>query len=172
MNKYLLDFPFYTKDPDTKSALDSEILRLVHDYGTPFYLFHEKDFCENFQSLCDSFRAVYDNYIPSYSYKTNYTPYICNLVKQMGGYAEVVSDMEYTLAKRLGYPDSQIIYNGPCKGRCMEEHILNGGISNIDSEDEALRVVEISRIHSNKIIRVGIRVNMDIGAGYISRFGL
>ena len=54
----------------------------------------------------------------------------------------------------------------------MEEHILNGGISNIDSEDEALRVVEISRIHSNKIIRVGIRVNMDIGAGYISRFGL
>ena len=51
MNKYLLDFPFYTKDPDTKSALDSEILRLVHDYGTPFYLFHEKDFCENFQSL-------------------------------------------------------------------------------------------------------------------------
>lgn len=99
MNKYLLDFPFYTKDPDTKSALDSEILRLVHDYGTPFYLFHEKDFCENFQSLCDSFRAVYDNYIPSYSYKTNYTPYICNLVKQMGGYAEVVSDMEYTLAK-------------------------------------------------------------------------
>ena len=92
MNKYLLDFPFYTKDPDTKSALDSEILRLVHDYGTPFYLFHEKDFCENFQSLCDSFRAVYDNYIPSYSYKTNYTPYICNLVKQMGGYAEVVSD--------------------------------------------------------------------------------
>ena len=61
MNKYLLDFPFYTKDPDTKSALDSEILRLVHDYGTPFYLFHEKDFCENFQSLCDSFRAVYDN---------------------------------------------------------------------------------------------------------------
>lgn len=80
--------------------------------------------------------------------------------------------MEYTLAKRLGYPDSQIIYNGPCKGRCMEEHILNGGISNIDSEDEALRVIEISRIHSNKIIRVGIRVNMDIGAGYISRFGL
>ena len=48
---------------------------------------------------------------------------------------EVVSDMEYTLAKRLGYPDSQIIYNGPCKGRCMEEHILNGGISNIDSEE-------------------------------------
>lgn len=44
MNKYLLDFPFYTKDPDTKSALDSEILRLVHDYGTPFYLFHEKIF--------------------------------------------------------------------------------------------------------------------------------
>ena len=81
----------------------------------------------------------------------------------MGGYAEVVSDMEYNFcAKRLGYPDSQIIYNGPCKGRCMEEHISNGGISNRYSEDEALRAVEISRIHSNKIIRVGIRVIIDI----------
>lgn len=102
MNKYLLDFPFYTKDPDTKSALDSEILRLVHDYGTPFYLFHEKDFCENFQSLCDSFRAVYDNYIPSYSYKTNYTPYICNLVKQMGGICRGCVRYGIYFSKKIG----------------------------------------------------------------------
>lgn len=58
----------------------------------------------------------YDNYIPGYSYKTNYAPHICKLVKSLGGYAEVVSDMELYVAKKIGYENSEIIYNGPCKG--------------------------------------------------------
>ncbi len=64
------------------------------------------------------------------SYKTNYTPYICKPVKNLGGYAEVVSDMEYQVALQIGYSANHIVYNGPVKGPLMERHILNGGILN------------------------------------------
>lgn len=145
---------------------------LIKQFGSPLYVFHDMDFANNFKRLCHAFKKEYDNYIPGYSYKTNYTPHICKLVKSLGGYAEVVSDMELFVAKKIGYENSKIIYNGPCKGVMMEEHILNGGISNIDNEAEAIRVVELARQHPNKNLKIGIRINTDIGAGFVSRFGI
>lgn len=144
----------------------------IHKYITPFYIFDTVGFVNNYNEFYKTFKQEYENYIPCYSYKTNYTPYICNLVRRMGGYAEVVSDMEYYLAKKLGYENKNIVYNGPNKGPMMEEHILNGGILNIDNEEEAHRVVEIATNHPNVEIKIGMRVNTDIGAGFISRFGI
>lgn len=145
---------------------------LLSRFGSPLYVFNETDFIENYRALCDAFREVYPNYTPGYSYKTNYTPYICDLVKKLGGYAEVVSDMELHIARKLGYNYDEIIYNGPAKGEKLEELLLNGGISNIDNEAEVDRVVEIAAKHPDVIIKVGIRINTDIGAGYVSRFGV
>lgn len=148
------------------------INELVRMYQTPFYIFEQKAFEDNYKHLLNAFRNVYPNYQIAYSYKTNYTPFICKCVKELGGYAEVVSDMEYTLAKRLGYSNQHIIYNGPCKGPFLKEHILSGGLFNIDSEDEALQIVKVAKENPSFNIQVGIRVNSDIGAGYISRFGI
>lgn len=145
---------------------------LLSRFGSPLYVFNETDFNENYRALCEAFREVYPNYTPGYSYKTNYTPYICDLVKKLGGYAEVVSDMELHIARKLGYNYDEIIYNGPAKGEKLEELLLNGGISNIDNEAEVDRVVEIAAKHPDVIIKVGIRINTDIGAGYVSRFGV
>lgn len=139
---------------------------------TPYYIFDTEGFIENFKDLEDAMRKYYPDYIPAYSYKTNYTPYICETAKKLGAYAEVVSDMELTLALKLGYSHDRIIYNGPAKGTMMEEHILNGGISNIDNLAEAERVVSLAKLHSNKQLKVGLRINSDIGANFISRFGL
>lgn len=147
-------------------------LSLIKEYGSPLYVFHDAEFIENYNHLCEAMRAEYENYIPAYSYKTNYTPHICKLVKSLGGYAEVVSDMELEVALRIGYPHHLIIYNGPCKGPMMEDHILKGGISNIDNKAEAERVVDLAKQHPDKTIKIGIRINTDIGAGFVSRFGL
>lgn len=148
------------------------INEIIGEYQTPFYIFEQKSFEDNYKHLLNVFRNVYPKYQIAYSYKTNYTPFICKCVKELGGYAEVVSDMEYTLAKRLGYKNQHIIYNGPCKGPLLKEHILSGGLFNIDSEDEALEIIEVANANPHVDIQVGIRVNSDIGAGYISRFGL
>lgn len=148
------------------------IKQLVDSHPTPFYVFDEEGFIENYHKLCDAMRAYYPNYVPGYSYKTNYTPYVCQLVKSLGGYAEVVSDMELTLARKIGYEADHIIYNGPCKGVEMESHVLAGGISNIDNEDEAMHVIALAEANPDVQINIGLRVNTDIGAGFVSRFGL
>ncbi len=148
------------------------ITELIQKIGTPFYLFDETGFVKNYRHLETTFKSVYPNYQVSYSYKTNYTPYICNLVKDLGGYAEVVSDIEYTLAKKLGYDNHHIVYNGPSKGDEIYEHLDNQGILNIDSLDEAQRVVKYCCAHSERQFSVGLRINLDLGANFISRFGL
>ena len=148
------------------------IQTIEKEYGLPLYVFNRKEFIQNFKELEGVFRAIYPKYNICYSYKTNYTPAICSLVKELGGYAEVVSDMEYELAKCLGYTANRIVYNGPYKGHFLEEHLLAGGINNIDREEEAERICELAREHQNLLIRTGIRVNFDVDAGYTSRFGI
>ena len=145
---------------------------LVKQYGSPLYIFDDKAFAKNYKHLCNAFRKVYPNYNPGYSYKTNYTPHICKLVKQLGGFAEVVSDMELWVARQCGYDNDKIIYNGPCKGALLEEHILNGGILNIDNEDEAKRVVAFAQQHMDKTFKVNIRITARIDIGFVSRFGI
>lgn len=124
---------------------------------TPYYVFKEKDFIDNYKSFFDTFRKYYSSYQIAYSYKTNYTPYICKLVKELGGYAEVVSKMEYDLARRIGYDDSRIIFNGPCKG------IFPPCLLNVDS---------LSEIEKTEDHEIGIRINIDVGQGFVSRFGI
>lgn len=149
-----------------------DINSILNTYGSPIYVFRSQDFINNYNNLLSTFRSIYPKYKIAYSYKTNYTPRICQIVKQLGGYAEVVSDMEYTLAKRLGYSNDQIIYNGPYKGEKMTEHLLLGGILNLDNLQEADRVCTIAEAKKTKKFNVGIRVNIDVGQNFISRFGL
>ena len=148
------------------------IKELIEKNVTPFYLFDEEGFVNNYRNLESTFKEFYPNYQLSYSYKTNYTPFVCQLVKSLGGYAEVVSDMEYTLAKKLGYANEQIVYNGPSKGNEMYEHLENHGILNLDSLDEAKRVVTYCKDRPNRQYTCGVRINMDLGANFISRFGM
>lgn len=145
---------------------------LIENRGTPFYVFDEQGFIDNYRALEKSMRDVYPMYMISYSYKTNYTPYICELVKKMGGYAEVVSDMEYILAKKLGYSNDKIVYNGPSKGECLEQHISLGGIVNIDNLDEARRVAAYAKNNPAVHIEIGLRINLDNVGDFFSRFGM
>lgn len=153
--------------------MEKEVVKeLVDKYGSPLYVFHEGEFRRNFLHLCDAMRKYYPKYLPAYSYKTNYTPYLCKIVKEMGGYAEVVSDMEYLVAKKIGYNEHNIIYNGPVKQGLMEDFLLKGGIVNIDNLNEAERIIRLAKSNYNKIIHTGLRLNVDVGQGFISRFGI
>ena len=149
-----------------------QVDQLTEKYGSPLYVFHEEEFKANYLELLSSFRKIYPKYNIAYSYKTNYTPGICRLVKELGGLAEVVSDMEYRLAKKIGYENKKIIYNGPIKGEGVYEHLLAGGVANIDNLDEMRDVILFAKEHPNCMIRLAFRVNIDIGQGFISRFGL
>jgi diaminopimelate decarboxylase len=145
---------------------------LEKKYGDSFYLLEPRTFRENYAKFLGGFRKYYANTNIAYSYKTNYTPKICQLVNDWGGYAEVVSRMEYDLALRVGVAPEKIIFNGPYKSRVdLELAMLAGSIVNLDSPYELDLVEAVARRHVDKFLKVGIRCNFDLGTGHVSRFG-
>ena len=88
-----------------KHTIDS-VKELTGRYGSPLYVFDELGFLENAKKLESAMLALYPHYRIAYSFKTNYTPYICSTVKKHGAMAEVVSGFEYELAKRIGFAES------------------------------------------------------------------
>lgn len=148
-----------------------EFENLFKTFGCPLYLFDEQGFIQNYDHLKNIFQTVYPKYRVSYSYKTNYTPYICSLVKKLGGYAEVVSGMEYYIANKLGYEDNQIIFNGPNKGQDGLNAVLKGSMVNVDNLDELRRIINITNGVDGDY-QIGLRVNLDIGQSFVSRFGM
>lgn len=151
---------------------DEMIENISEKYGDALYIFNQDEFEDNYKELETTFQSIYPNYRICYSYKTNYTPAICKCVKKLGGYAEVVSDMEYRLALELGYSPRKIVFNGPIKGKYLDSHLLSGGINNIDKIEEAIYICDLADRNENINIKTGIRVNFDVDAGYTSRFGI
>jgi diaminopimelate decarboxylase len=148
------------------------ITQLRSEYGEAFYLLDSVQFRKNYIELKAAFNDIYPNWNIAYSYKTNYTPKLCKIVIELGGYAEVVSEMELEIAKRVGCKMDRIIWNGPIKNvPIMEQFLLDGGTINIDSIDELEQVKDIHKRHADKLINVGIRCNYDVNDGVVSRFG-
>ena len=152
------------------------VKELIENYGSPLYVFDKDAFVENYKHLLNAFRSIYPKYNIAYSYKTNYTPYICKLIKELGGYAEVVSGMEYQVARKIGYPNDRIVFNGPVKSQDMLEQLSNGGVVNVDNLDELELILSYARelkdSNPHKVLELAFRVNIDIEQGFISRFGI
>jgi diaminopimelate decarboxylase len=147
--------------------------RLSEKIGDTFYIYDGKAFENNYLELQGAFRRIYKTTAIAYSYKTNYTPAICARVNRMGGYAEIVSGMEYEIVKQLGIPGDRVIFNGPCKDEgTIAGVLLSGGIVNLDSIADLNIVQGVARGHPEKRLRVGIRCNLRDGRLPFSRFGL
>lgn len=145
---------------------------LAQRYGDSFYLLDLAQFASNYQEFLAAFRSVYAKSQIAYSYKTNYTPRLCQIVNRLGGYAEVVSAMEYGLARRLGVPAERIIFNGPYKQPVdLETALLQGSVVNLDAAYEVALVQTLAARYPHKTLRLGIRCNFEIGATERSRFG-
>lgn len=153
--------------------LTTELLNnLSERFGNAFYLLESATFEENYKELTAAFKAYYPKFNIAYSYKTNYTPKLVQIVNRLGGYAEVVSDMEMEIALRSGVPASRIIWNGPVKNaNKVKELLLTGGTVNIDSIYEIENIREIAANYPEHVINVGVRCNYDVGDGVVSRFG-
>ena len=140
--------------------------------GIPAYLFDSERFRENFALLRGAMTREYAPYRIAYSYKTNYTPRICALVREMGGMAEVVSGMEYALARKLGNEPENILFNGPSKGEDGIDALLEGAAVIADNPEELERIAAAAAAHPEKRLRCALRFHLDIGSGKPSRFGL
>lgn len=155
---------------------------LDKEFGSSFFLLDVDKLKSNYQKIDDAFRSRYQNFIIGYSYKTNYLPYLCKEMNQLGAYAEVVSRLEYDLAVKIGVPPEKIIFNGPLKlSEDIETALENGSMLNIDSLYEIDYVTDYCLKNKQNLVKVGVRVNFDLSSngesplqeGYeVSRFGI
>ncbi len=134
---------------------------IAQQFGTPFYLMDKEMYIKNITAFQEAFRRKYDKLIVGYSFKTNYVPALCKIAKEIGCYAEVVSEMEYSLAKRIGF--DKIIFNGPIKKTVsLKKALADKAIINIDSRYELDTVLEYKAEHPNDVVGVGLRLNVNL----------
>lgn len=127
---------------------------------TPYFLINKQELDSNIKKLKDALNKYWGNSIIGYSYKTNSLPWVINYFKNNNCFAEVVSDDEYRLAKRISNDVSKIIYNGPIKTKeTFIEALQNGCIVNIDSKRELEWLESLDKKSSYSI---GLRVNFDM----------
>ena len=95
---------------------ESTYRRIKKEYGFPAYIFDSDQFCRELPAADGGMGAAYAPYrapiLPNQS-----TPRIVSLVRSLGGMAEVVSGMEYALARRVGNAPENILFQRPARAR-------------------------------------------------------
>lgn len=132
---------------------------------TPCFLIDKSHIDRNINELRVGFKEEWgSNVFFGYSVKTNSLPWLVSYIGNNGFLAEVVSDQEYRLARRLGFGSSEIVLNGPIKGEeVLIEALESGAIVNIDNSEE-IRIIEGNLDHRHREWKVGVRFNFQLEA--------
>ncbi len=148
-----------------------DVEKLLNEYGSPLFLLSEKKLRNKYNEFKDAFTEEGIETIIGYSYKTNYLPALCSILKEEGAWAEVVADMEYKLARSLNVPGSKIIFNGCYKTEAeLNKAVSEDALINIDSFNE-LELLDSVAEKLGKKARTGIRVNFVMGNMPWTKFG-
>ena len=143
----------------------SLLKRLDETFGSPFYLMDADKYRSNINNFLAAFKKRYEKVVAGYSFKTNYVPALCKIALEEGVMAEVVSEMEYELARKIGF--EKVIFNGPIKRPAIFERALeHGAIINLDSEYEVDMICEYAKKHPDAHLQVGMRININLTDEY------
>src|SRR3989344_4672418 len=143
-----------------KGSFNKDIIKkMVERYGSPLFILSETELKNKYHILRSALTKSYPSSSVAYSFKTNYLPGVCKILKKEGALAEVVSGFEYALAKKLGYSGQELIFNGPAKDNAsLEKALVGGSIVNVDNSEELQRIMQIAERHG-QVFKIGIRVN-------------
>ena len=147
-----------------ESIDDIRVADLVARFGSPLFVFSERRLRSRARAFRQAFASRYPRMRFGWSYKTNYLDAICGVLHQEGWDAEVVSDLEYAMARRLGLPGSRIVCNGAHKPRAwLSQAISDGAFIQVDHFDELNLIEELVRDRATPLA-IGLRVNMQVPA--------
>lgn len=137
------------------------------------YLFLKDVFDKNVTDIRKAFSKRCMNVVLGYSVKTNNDPIVIEEARRMKMKAEIVSADEFKLAVQCGYSVKDIIFNGVSMD--VKEKVAvaeHGGMVNLDSLYELERFIDVAKERSITNVNIGMRLNVDIGSPYKSRFGI
>lgn len=153
--------------------IDTEnITKLAEIYGTPLFIMNEKGMIDRFHALKKAAQIRYPHSIIALSYKTNFLKGLLYRLHQEGAHAEVVSGIEYAIAKEIKQSNQLIIFNGPYKTDDeLTQAIMDGAYIHCDHEEEIDRI-EILATKLKKKITIGLRLYFTDSDSSWSRFGI
>lgn len=134
---------------------------LDEKFGSPFYIMDAEKYRSNVNNFLAAFKKRYEKVNAGYSFKTNYVPALCEIALEEGVMAEVVSEMEYELARKIGF--EKVIFNGPIKRAVIFEKALEqGAIINLDGEYEVDMICKYAKLNPYAELKVGMRININL----------
>ncbi len=139
------------------------VSELIERFGSPLFVFSEHRLRQRYREAHRAFALRYPKVQFAWSYKTNYLDAVCRVFHEEGAWAEVVSEVEYEMARNNGIPPEHILFNGPYKpAPALKSALLEGAKVHVDHYDELYAIEQIAREAGRKI-GVTLRVNMDTG---------
>jgi len=131
--------------------------------GTPVYVYSAALLRERYRAIEEAFGG-YPHAI-HYALKANSTLAIARLLRELGSAADANSIWEIEVARRAGFPASDIVFTGVGKSPAELECAVSLGVKavNIESAGELARAEAIAA-RLGTIARVAVRVNPDIDA--------
>lgn len=135
--------------------------RLVHEFGTPLYVYSRRVLLERFDEFDRAFEPL-DRLI-AFSVKANGNLRILRLLAERGAGADIVSAGELYRARLAGVPADRIVFSGV--GKTVTE--LAAGLEariygfNVESEGELIALAELAETMGVRA-PIALRVNPDI----------
>ena len=150
----------------------AEVEQLASEHGDAFYLLDLDRVTEAHAALLKPFRDRYPETVIAYSVKTNYMPRILRRMHELGCLAEVVSEMEYEIARKVGFQPERILVNGAVhREDFLASLLLQGVWVNLDGWYMLERLHQVSRAHPHRKFQVGLRLSYPVPDAEVSRFG-
>jgi diaminopimelate decarboxylase len=142
-------------------AEDVPVKDLVHEYGTPLYVYSAKTFRRHFKAFDSAFEGI--DHLICYSVKANSNLSILELLKNEGAGADIVSGGELFRALRAGMDPRKIVYSGVGKsaGEIREALYANILMFNVESVQELERISAQAK-DLGMVANISLRINPDV----------
>ena len=133
---------------------------LARAFGTPLFVVNRRVLEESVNAISGVFAPAGLKARVFFSYKTNPVPEVLRILAGAGVGAEVISDLEFRLAGRLGLGGERIIVNGGAKPEALLRLAVETGADMITVQRlEDLQTLEKIGRESGKRVRLGLRIN-------------
>lgn len=155
------------------AAIDGvPVAKLVEQFGSPLFVFSERTLVSRQHELKHALALRFPKSQLAWSYKTNYLDAVCRVFHREGSWAEVVSELEFDKARRLGVPGEHILFNGPFKPEsALDKAFAAGARVHLDHFDELSRAESVAEKRGLRP-KVSLRLNMAVpGTPAWTRFG-
>jgi diaminopimelate decarboxylase len=139
---------------------------LARSYGTPLFVFNKNRLEQSYREIFETFTSEGLAAKIFFSWKTNPVPGVLKPLIECGAGAEVVSEFEIWLAKKLCVAGRKVVVNGSLKSSNLLRQAVEVDAALINAETVAeLRLLHQIAHELNKPVNVGLRINPSLKTG-------